>query len=207
MSEQTDFQEKKEWFNVRKTVIEMLQDRGHVIPEDVSIVNFEQFSIKYDTDNIDIYINDETKNKKIYIHFNINLNKKFGKSDLVETLKKVVGTYKDENINLILLLREKENSTVTKELEKKQYENVEIFLKKNMIFNITHHVYVPKHIVLNEEESEEIVSKFNTPKIKFPKILKTDPVARYFALKSGMMCKILRKSPEVGESVSYRYCI
>ena len=207
MSEQTDFQEKKEWFNVRKTVIEMLQDRGHVIPEDVSIVNFEQFSIKYDTDNIDIYINDETKNKKIYIHFNINLNKKFGKSDLVETLKKVVGIYKDENINLILLLREKENSTVTKELEKKQYENVEIFLKKNMIFNITHHVYVPKHIVLNEEESEEIVSKFNTPKIKFPKILKTDPVARYFALKSGMMCKILRKSPEVGESVSYRYCI
>ncbi len=207
MSEQTDFQEKKEWFNVRKTVIEMLQDRGHVIPEDVSIVNFEQFSIKYDTDNIDIYINDETKNKKIYIHFNINLNKKFGKSDLVETLKKVVGTYKDENINLILLLREKENSTLTKELEKKQYENVEIFLKKNMIFNITHHVYVPKHIVLNETESEEIVSKFNTPKIKFPKILKTDPVARYFALKSGMMCKILRKSPEVGESVSYRYCI
>jgi DNA-directed RNA polymerase I, II, and III subunit RPABC1 len=207
MSEQTDFQEKKEWFNVRKTVIEMLQDRGHVIPEDVSIINFEQFSIKYDTDNIDIYINDETKNKKIYIHFNINLNKKFGKSDLVETLKKVVGIYKDENINLILLLREKENSTVTKELEKKQYENVEIFLKKNMIFNITHHVYVPKHIVLNETESEEIVSKFNTPKIKFPKILKTDPVARYFALKSGMMCKILRKSPEVGESVSYRYCI
>ena len=152
-----------------------------------------------------MYIDDG--NKKIYVHFNINLNKKFGKSDLVETLKKVVGTYKDENINLILLLREKENSTVTKELERKQYENVEIFLKKNMMFNITHHIYVPKHFVLTEEESEEIVSKFNTPKIKFPKILKSDPVARYFALKSGMMFKILRKSPEVGESISYRYCV
>jgi DNA-directed RNA polymerase I, II, and III subunit RPABC1 len=207
MSVQSDFQDKKEWFNVRKTVLEMLQDRGHVIPEEVSIVNFEQFSIKYDTDNIDIYINDEIKNKKIYVHFNINLNKKFGKSDLVETLKKVVGTYKDENINLILLLREKENSTVTKELERKQYENVEIFLKKNMIFNITQHIYVPKHIVLSNEESEEVVAKFNTPKIKFPKILKSDPVARYFALKSGMMFKILRKSPEVGESISYRYCV
>ena len=107
----------------------------------------------------------------------------------------------------ILLLREKENSTVTKELERKQYENVEIFLKKNMMFNITHHIYVPKHVVLTDEESEEIVSKFNTPKIKFPKILKSDPVARYFALKSGMMFKILRKSPEVGESISYRYCV
>jgi DNA-directed RNA polymerase I, II, and III subunit RPABC1 len=207
MSVQSDFQEKKEWFNVRKTVLEMLQDRGNLIPEEVSIVNFEQFSIKFDTDNIDIFINDEIKNKKIYVHFNINLNKKFGKNDLVETLKKVVGTYKDENINLILLLREKENSTVTKELERKQYENVEIFLKKNMVFNITHHRYVPKHIVLNDEESEEIVLKFNTPKIKFPKILKSDPVSRYFALKSGMMFKILRNSPEVGESISYRYCV
>jgi len=207
MSVQSDFQDKKEWFNVRKTVLEMLQDRGNSIPKEVSIVNFEQFSIKYDTDNIDIYINDEIKNKKIYVHFNINLNKKFGKSDLVETLKKVVNSYKDENINLILLLKEKENSTVTKELERKQYENVEIFLKKYMIFNITHHIYVPKHIVLNDEESEEVVSKFNTPKIKFPKILKSDPLARYFALKSGMMFKILRKSPEVGESISYRYCV
>ena len=205
MSVQSDFQEKKEWFNVRKTVLEMLQDRGNSIPEEVSIVNFEQFSIKYDTDNIDMYIDDG--NKKIYVHFNINLNKKFGKSDLVETLKKVVGTYKDENINLILLLREKENSTVTKELERKQYENVEIFLKKNMMFNITHHRYVPNHIVLNDEEIEETVLKFNTPKIKFPKILKSDPVARYFALKSGMMFKILRKSPEVCESISYRYCV
>ena len=205
MSVQSDFQEKKEWFNVRKTVLEMLQDRGNSIPEEVSIVNFEQFSIKYDTDNIDMYIDDG--NKKIYVHFNINLNKKFGKSDLVETLKKVVGTYKDENINLILLLREKENSTVTKELERKQYENVEIFLKKNMMFNITHHRYVPKHIVLNDEESEETVLKFNTPKNKFPKILKSDPVARYFAIKSGMMFKILRISPEVGESISYRYCV
>ena len=205
MSVQSDFQEKKEWFNVRKTVLEMLQDRGNSISEEVLIVNFEQFSIKYDTDNIDMYIDDG--NKKIYVHFNINLNKKFGKSDLVETLKKVVGTYKDENINLILLLREKETSTVTKELERKQYENVEIFLKKNMMFNITHHRYVPKHIVLNDEEIEETVLKFNTPKIKFPKILKSDPVARYFALKSGMMFKILRNSPEVGESISYRYCV
>ena len=47
MSVQSDFQEKKEWFNVRKTVLEMLQDRVNSIPEEVSIVNFEQFSISF----------------------------------------------------------------------------------------------------------------------------------------------------------------
>jgi DNA-directed RNA polymerase I, II, and III subunit RPABC1 len=207
MSNQVDFQEKNEWFNVMKTVLEMLQDRGVSIPEHISIINFEQFLIKYDNNNIDIFINDIRLNKNIYVHFNINNIKKFGKNDLVDTLKKVVGTYKDENINLILILKDKENSTVTKELEKKQYENVEIFLKKNMLFNITHHELVPLHIILSEEESNEIIEKYSTPKIKFPKILKSDPVARYYSMKSGMMCKIIRKSPEVGESISYRYCV
>ena len=204
MSVQSDFQEKKEWFNVRKTVLEMLQDRGNSIPEEVSIVNFEQFSIKYDTDNIDMYINDEIKNKKIYVHFNINLNKKFGKSDLVETLKKVVGTYKDENINLILLLREKENSTVTKELERKQYENVEIFLKKNMMFNITHHEIVPRHILLNQEEVDMILKQYQTTRAQLPKLLTTDPVAKYYGMKAGDVCKIIRQSPMTGESYYYR---
>jgi DNA-directed RNA polymerase I, II, and III subunit RPABC1 len=200
-----DLQEKQTLYKVRNTVLEMLYDRGYVVP-DIENISFEEFVIKYNNKNIDIFIDDTLNNSKIYVYFH-NEIKNFSKGDLKNIIQKIVTQYNDENINLILLLREKENSTVTKELEKKQYENVEIFLKKNMIFNITHHIYVPKHIVLSNEESDEIVSKFNTPKIKFPKILKTDPAARYFALKSGMMFKILRDSPEVGESISYRYCV
>jgi len=206
MSTQVNFQDKKDWFNVRKTLLEMVADRGINVPDDVSMVTFEQFSIQYDVNNLDIFINDSMKN--IYIHFNAGSeDAKFGKSSLVDIYKRVVSTYKDENINIILILKQKENSTVSKELEKKQYENVEIFLKKNMIFNITHHFLVPQHIVLNDEEANAIIEKYHTDKMEFPKILRSDPIARYYAMKSGQMCKIIRRSPEVGESVSYRICL
>lgn len=206
MSTQVNFQDKKDWFNVRKTLLEMVADRGINVPDAVSMVTFEQFSIQYDVNNLDIFINDSMKN--VYIHFNAGSDDaKFGKSSLVDIYKRVVSTYKDENINIILILKQKENSTVSKELEKKQYENVEIFLKKNMIFNITHHFLVPQHIVLNDEEANAIIEKYHTDKMEFPKILRSDPIARYYAMKSGQMCKIIRRSPEVGESVSYRICL
>ena len=37
------------------------------------------------------------------------------------------------------------------------------------------HVLQPKHIKLNEEESEKILSKLNVSKSQLPKILSSDP--------------------------------
>jgi len=73
-----------------------------------------------------------------------------------------------------------------------------------MIFNITHHEYVPKHILLSKEEEDEVLEKYNTSKNKLPKILRTDPIARYYGMKNDQICKIIRKSPEVGEYIYYR---
>jgi len=197
-----DFQDKNTLFKVRRTVLEMIADRGYIIPE-VENITFEQFTAKYNNKNIDIYINDEFKNKKIYVHFH-NEVKNFSKKDLDNIMQKVITTYNDENINLILLIKEKENSAVTKELSKEAYKNVEVFLKKTMIFNVTHHIFVPKHILLTKDEENDLLIKYNTVKGKLPKLSKSDPIAKYYGLKSDQVCKIIRKSPEVGESIYYR---
>ena len=197
-----DFQDKKILYKVRKTIIEMITDRGYVIPE-IENLTFEQFMIKYNNKNLDIFIDDKEKNKKIYIHF-YNELKNFSKSDLKGVMQKITSEYQDEDINIILLLREKENSAVTKELQKPSFKNVEIFLKNNMIFNITPHELVPKHIILSSEEEKEVLERYNTTKGKLPKISSTDPVAKYYGMKTNQICKIIRKSPEVGSYIYYR---
>ena len=196
-----DFQEIKKTYKIRQTVLEMLNDRGYIIPE-VENITFEEFTLKNNNRNIDIYINDGIKNN-VYVYFHNDV-KNFGKSDLKSIIQKINSQYNDESIGIILLLRDKENSAVSKELLKEQYKNVEIFLRKNMMFNITHHILVSKHIVLNKEEEKELLEKYNTTKGKLPKIAKTDPIAKYYGMKTDQICKILRKSPEVGEYFYYR---
>jgi DNA-directed RNA polymerase I, II, and III subunit RPABC1 len=197
-----DLPEKQILYKVRKTVLEMLFDRGYIIPE-IENITFEEFVIKYNNKNIDIYINDEIKDKKICVYFH-NEIKNFSKNDLKTVMQNIISKYNDQNIILILVLKEKENSAVSKELNKETYKNVEVFLRKNMIFNITKHVYVPKHIVLTNEEEQDVLDKYYITKNKLPKLLRSDPIAKYYGMKSDQICKIIRKSPEVGEYIYYR---
>jgi len=197
-----DFQEKKILYKVRKTILEMIEDRGYYIPESEKIT-FEQFGIKYNNKNIDIYINDEFKNKKIYVYFHNEL-KSFSKSDLKKITNDIFQKYNDDSISIILLLKDKENSAITKELSKDSYKNIEVFIQSKMIFNITHHIFVPKHIIISPEEENEVLEKYNTKKGKLPKISKTDPIAKYYGMKTNQVCKIIRNSPEVGEYIYYR---
>ena len=197
-----DFQEQNRLFKVRKTSLEMVADRGITVPT-LFDITFEEFKAQYDAKNIDIYIHDEEKDKKVYLHF-YNETKSFGKNELKNLMARLLQTYEDENMIVILLLRDKENSMVTKELQKPIYANVEIFLQSRMTFNITHHILVPKHILLNTDEENEVLAKYNITKSKLPKLLKTDPVARYYGMKTDQICKILRHSPVSGYSVYYR---
>ena len=196
-----DFEEKNTLFKIRKTVIEMVEDRKYIVP-DSDKINFEVFSAQFDAKNLDIFIPDENKSP-IYIHFH-NENKSLAKSDLKNLVESLIEKYNNHEIKIIILLKEKGNGSIFKELNKEEYKHVEIFMNKNMIFNITHHQMVPKHSLLSSEEEEEMLEKYNTTKNKLPKILRSDPIVQYYGMKPDQICKIIRKSPEVGVSVYYR---
>ena len=86
---------------------------------------------------------------------------------------------------------------------------MQFFELKEVQFNITKHCLVPKHTVIrDEQEIEKIVENYNLKsKLHLPLILKTDPIARYFDIKSGQLVKIDRISPTAGEYVVYRCCV
>lgn len=198
-----DFEERNTLYNIRKTVLEMLKDRNYIVPSSENIT-FDEFSIKFKNKNIDIYVDNSNENKgKVYVYFH-NENKTIPKADLKNLLNKTIETYQDEEIKLIIILKEKGNGSIFKEITKDVYKNVEIFMNKNMIFNITHHEFVPKHIILTEDEENEVLEKYSTTKNKLPKILKNDPIAKYYGMKTNQICKIIRKSPEVGDYIYYR---
>lgn len=197
-----DFQEQQRLYKVRNTVLDMISDRGITVLPTLHI-SFEEFIQLYEVKNLDIYIFDEEKNKKFYVHF-FNDTKSFSKNNLKDLMKKLLDTYEDESMPVIVLLRDKENSMVTRELQKPIYANVEIFYQPYMVINITRHDFQPLFHLMTKEEEDEFLQKYNITKGKAPKMLKTDPVAKYYGAKTDQIFKITRRSGVSGEVSYYR---
>ena len=142
-------------------------------------------------------------NNDIYVYMHIK-QKLFGKKDLKEIVEEAKETYND-NINVLLILNKYNQSAIDKELQLDIYKNVEFFTVKQMTFNITKNYLVPKHILLTEEEKQEVFKKYKTTTLDtFPIISKNDPIARYYKMHPGNLCKIIRSCPTSGISIAYR---
>jgi DNA-directed RNA polymerase I, II, and III subunit RPABC1 len=87
--------------------------------------------------------------------------------------------------------------------------NLQVFDIKNLQYNVSKHILVPKHeLVTNEEEIKTLVQNLSlTSKFQLPLILKTDAMAKYLGLKNGDVVRITRISPTAGEYVMYRCCV
>ncbi len=66
---------------------------------------------------------------------------------------------------------------------------------------------VPKHILLNEEEKQQLMNQYKITLRQLPRILSNDPVIMNLGGKIGDVVKISRKSPVAGESVYYRVVV
>jgi DNA-directed RNA polymerase I, II, and III subunit RPABC1 len=186
----------------RITILEMMTDRNIEYPNSLNIEKIEQFRIEYYSRNIDIFINHE--GQRIFIKFLLNSKIKPNQiKDIIEGLK--TEHLEKETDKLILIIKPKPNSTILKIIKEKEYRFVEIFWLNNVVFNITKHVLVPKHIKITEEEIKLVMEKhYIVTKSIFPVMNRDDPIARYLNLSSGDVCKIIRKSPTSGEYISYR---
>jgi DNA-directed RNA polymerase I, II, and III subunit RPABC1 len=189
-------------YKARITVLEMMNDRGIDYPSTLNIDKIEQFRIEYYSRNIDIFINHQ--GQRIFIKFLINSKIKPNQiKDIIEGLK--TEYLEKETDKLILIIKPKPNSTILKIIKEKEYRFVEIFWLNNVVFNITKHVLVPKHIKMTDDEIKALMEKhYIVSKSVFPVMNRDDPIARYLNLASGDLCKIIRKSQTSGEYTSYR---
>jgi DNA-directed RNA polymerase I, II, and III subunit RPABC1 len=193
----------KIYFRVRKTSIEMLEDRGFEVSVEDKNMNYEDFTNRLEENAIELIATNRINPIKMaYVVFILD-SKSFSKKDLV-ALKATIDEKYPKNEMTVIIVQDKQTPQIAKELQNDEYKLYEIFSMKNLMFNITHHEIVPKHILLTQEEADQILKQYQTTRAQLPKLLTTDPVAKYYGMKAGDVCKIIRQSPMTGESYYYR---
>lgn len=69
------------------------------------------------------------------------------------------------------------------------------------------HDLVPKHEVLTDKQTEQLLAAYNLTLFQLPKILTKDPAIEHLNTKVGSVIKITRKSPTAGMAIYYRVVI
>jgi DNA-directed RNA polymerase I, II, and III subunit RPABC1 len=154
-----------------KVVKEMLTDRGY---EEIKENDMNVYATKSNGDYILVEFVDIEKVS-------------------VEFIRQTIQSLTKQNIpKCILVFKNKPSSQVKTFLKDSDTKiDIEIFEQYELGFNVTKHVFVPKHILLDKTERDKVVRKFKAKNI--PQISLLDPLSKYYGAKKGDIFHIIRK--------------
>jgi DNA-directed RNA polymerase subunit H (RpoH/RPB5) len=85
---------------------------------------------------------------------------------------------------------------------------LQVFYKKELMYNPLHHELVPKHERLSEEEAKEVMDMYLIKhRAQMPLISRNDAIARRLGLRQGDIVRIIRNNETSGMYFYYRCCV
>jgi DNA-directed RNA polymerase I, II, and III subunit RPABC1 len=161
-----------------KIICEMISQRGYKISSenDTTIICVDQYLEKLVVFKIPV------------IKFNVDKFKEY--TNILHSM---------EISNCIIVYIDSVTSLPKKLVENSLDLNIELFTQEELQYNITKHCLVPLHTRLNDKEKQYFIETYGT---KFPVILSSDPISRFYAFKVGDIIKITKNYR--GICISYR---
>ena len=193
-------------YRVWKTLNKMMEDRGYIIEENYSQISYQDWLLKNNNKSSlnGIFYKKEGENI-VRLYFEYLEGIKLIANDIGSFFSKMKDAKADSGIIVISGVL---SSQAKQKLADINIElQVECFNISELMVNITEHAYVPKHILLTEEQKKDLMKRYRIKENQLPKILRTDPVAKYLGLKRGDVVKIIRSSETVGKYVTYRITV
>ena len=204
-------------YKSRRVILEMLQMRGYDTSkylqqtrEELNIL-FQQHGSKGNSeiDSLDIIVE---KENKIFVKY--LTTSKIRNQIIINTIDEVYESNILDKKDIIIIIA-KDKVTYQGTLE--EYVNrifykdgtyAQIFWLNSLLFNISEHDLVPKYKIMNDSEKQALIDKLYLDHEKnLPKILVTDPVAKFYGVRIGQLCEIEYTNQTNGFNKTYRLCI
>lgn len=181
--------------NPRKVILKMLTIRGYAIDDPENFVNSqdEEF-LTHKTDDED---------SKIFVFFP-KISTKVG----VFTIRQYIKEMQDNEVNQAIVVVKDAITAFAKQVfaEAKPLV-IECFKENELLVDKLEHVLVPKHELITENEKKELLKLYRAKETQLPKMLSSDPMARYFGARKGQVFKITRGSESSGNYIYYRIVV
>lgn len=196
----------------RKTMYQMLISRGYDNNQmllDTIAIPFTDVKSDIDLSKINLELINKDGNKYAIISFMVTETKS-GKDDLQNYYNLGVKLNDEKKLPVnIIVIRNKISPALEKYRNELNAINgkqvfVELWTLDQLQYNISESEYVPRHIILTKEESNNILEEMQINESDLPRIKQTDPVIKYLGGRSGQMVKIIRESETTGETFYYR---
>lgn len=205
-----------ELYKSRKNIIDLLK------AQDYDVSKYENFSINdvntlLETKQMDMLLESEKRNKKTYIKYHmsnssVGLAKSMRPVNIYEYIEDLytIDEVLEKKDDLIIIMKDEPNDTIRKtqvDIWEQDKVYVNIINIKRLQYNIMNHQLVPKHIVLNNDESEEVRRKYNILNdSQIPDLSRFSPVSQVIGIRPGDLCRIERPSKTAIKSNFFRVC-
>jgi|EP00505_MAST-04D_sp_SCG-Rhode-Island_P002642 DNA-directed RNA polymerases I, II, and III subunit RPABC1 len=214
-------EDEKRLFRIHKTILKMLRNRGYTIPDRQIGMTYADFVLAYGDDEYDdsgvatgakrsgslrnrltTWANKED-DEQMRINVEFSEESKVG----VEPIRRISKFMEDQGFERSILVVQSGGLTPfakqALQVIGSQFK-IEYFKESELLVDITEHELVPEHVVLSENQKQELLKRYKLKDSQLPRLQETDPVARYFGLTRGQVVKIIRPSETAGRYVTYR---